>query len=132
MTICTNLKDKKLMLKNYAGKKILQIQEKTTVEFVSVASSIYHCSFFLYRPVVMSDVDPLCPSAACPRFPGLYCLWLPPSVFNLVKLHSAVMLKHCRAGQNPSWGWGYCFPSGCCHSERGMVCLSTMAVAIWG
>ena len=46
------------MLKSYAGKKILQIVEKTMVDFVSVASSIYHCFFFLALPLVMSDVDP--------------------------------------------------------------------------
>ena len=45
--MCTNLKDKKLMLKSYAGKKISQIMEKTKVDLVSVASSIYHC-FFLW------------------------------------------------------------------------------------
>ena len=42
------------MLKSYAGKKILQIMEKTTVDFVSVASSIYHCFFSLDPPLVMS------------------------------------------------------------------------------
>ena len=45
------------MLKSYAGKKILQILEKTTVDFVSVASRIYHCLFFLDPPLVMSHVD---------------------------------------------------------------------------
>ena len=57
--ICTNLMDKKSMLKSYAGKKILQIMEKTTVDFVLVASSFYHCFFFLDLPLVMSDVDPI-------------------------------------------------------------------------
>ena len=33
--------------------------EKTTVEFVLVASSFYHCFFFLDLPLVMSDVDPI-------------------------------------------------------------------------
>ena len=51
--------DNKLMLKSYAGKKGLQILEKTTVDFVSVASSIYHCFFFLDLPLEMSDVDPV-------------------------------------------------------------------------
>ena len=47
-------------VKNYAGKKILQImEEKTTVDFISVASSIYHCLFFLDLPLVLSDVDPI-------------------------------------------------------------------------
>ena len=45
------------MLKSYAGKKILIITEKTTVDFISVASSIYHWFFFLDMPLVMSDVD---------------------------------------------------------------------------
>ena len=43
--ICTNLKDKKWMLTSYAGKKISQIMVETTVDFVSVASSIYDCFF---------------------------------------------------------------------------------------
>ena len=48
------------MLKNYAGKKILQIQEKTTVDFfVLVASSTYQCFFFLHLPLSISDVDPV-------------------------------------------------------------------------
>ena len=47
------------MLKGYAGKKISQIMEKTTMDFVLVASSIYHCFFFLDPPLVMSDVDPI-------------------------------------------------------------------------
>ena len=51
------------------------------------------------------------------RLPRIYCLWLTPSVVNLVTLHSAVWLKPRRMGQNLSWGWDYCFPSGCCHSE---------------
>ena len=45
------------MLKSYAGKKILKITEKTTVNFISVASSTYHCFFFLGPPLVMSDGD---------------------------------------------------------------------------
>ena len=46
------------MLKSYAGKKILQIMEKTMVDFVLIASSIYHCFLFLDLPLVMSDGDP--------------------------------------------------------------------------
>ena len=45
------------MLKSYAGKKILLIMKKTTVDFVSVASDIYHWFFFLDLSLVMSDVD---------------------------------------------------------------------------
>ena len=33
--------------------------EKTMVDFVWVASSTYHCFFFLNLPLVMSDVDPV-------------------------------------------------------------------------
>ena len=46
------------MLKSYAGKKMSQIMEKTTVDFVSVASCIYFF-FFLDLPLVISDVDPV-------------------------------------------------------------------------
>ena len=45
--ICINLKDKKWMLQSYAEKKILQIMEKTTVDFIFVSSSIYHCFLLL-------------------------------------------------------------------------------------
>ena len=47
------------MLRSYVGKKTSLIVEKTTVDFVSVASSIYHCFFYLDLPLVMSDVDPV-------------------------------------------------------------------------
>ena len=59
--IFANLKGKKLMLKSYAGEKILHIMKKTVVEFISVASSTYHYFLFLYIPVVMSDGDSVCP-----------------------------------------------------------------------
>ena len=52
--ICTKLLDKKWMLKSYAGKKILLIMEKTTVDFVLVAS-VYHFFFFFGSP--SSDVS---------------------------------------------------------------------------
>ena len=58
--ICTILKDKKWMLKTYAGEKISQIMEQTTVDFVLVASSIYHCFLFLDLPLVAR----WCPSLA--------------------------------------------------------------------
>ena len=57
--MCTNSKDKKWMLKSYIGKKTLQILKKTTVAFMLVESSIYHCFFFLDPPLVMSDGDPV-------------------------------------------------------------------------
>ena len=40
---------------SYAGKKILQIKDKTMMDFFSLASGIYHCFFFLNLPLVMSD-----------------------------------------------------------------------------
>ena len=46
------------MLKSYAREKTSQIL-KTVEEFVLVASSIYHCFFFLDLPLVMSDGDPV-------------------------------------------------------------------------
>ena len=49
------------MLKSYARKKISLITEKTTVDFVLVASCIYHCFFFMGPPLVMSDFDPMWP-----------------------------------------------------------------------
>ena len=50
--------DKKSVLKDYAGKKISLIMEKTSVDCMLVASSIYRCFSFLHLPLVMSDVDP--------------------------------------------------------------------------
>ena len=38
--MCTNLTDKRLMLKSSAGKKIMQIMKMTTVEFISLCSLI--------------------------------------------------------------------------------------------
>ena len=49
------------MLENHEGEKILQIVEKITVDFLSVASSIYHCFFFPDPP--LSDVR-WCPRLA--------------------------------------------------------------------
>ena len=87
------------MLKSYAGKKISQIMEKTTVDFISVASSIYHCFSFwilLWWCQMLTLFDIRHPAL---RGPGIYCLWLTPSVVNLVALHSAVRLKHHRWGR---------------------------------
>ena len=39
--------------KKHAGKKISLIMDKTTVDFFFIASSIYHCFFFLDTSVVM-------------------------------------------------------------------------------
>ena len=63
----------------------------------------------------MSDGDPVWLYAVCSRIPEIYCLWLTPTLVNVVTLHSAVRLEHHRAGQNPSWEQGYCVHLGCCH-----------------
>ena len=59
--ICTNLMDKKWMLKSYARKKILLFIQKTTVDFISVVSSIYSVfSFWIhlwwYQMLTPSDL----------------------------------------------------------------------------
>ena len=59
--ICTNLMENKWKLKSYAGKKISQIMEKTTVDFILVTTSIYHYFLFLDPPLVMLGVDPAWP-----------------------------------------------------------------------
>ena len=46
-------------VKKLCKKKISQIMEKTTVDFILVASSIYYPLLFLDLPVVMSDVGPI-------------------------------------------------------------------------
>ena len=56
-----NVKDKKLMLKKNTGEKIMQIIKKTTVKFISVESSVYHCLLFLGTPLVMSGGVPFWP-----------------------------------------------------------------------
>ena len=53
--------DKKWVLKSYAEKKISQIMEKTTVDFILVTTSIYHYFLFLDPPLVMLGVDPAWP-----------------------------------------------------------------------
>ena len=52
------LDGQEINVKSYAGKKISQIME-IKEDFVSVASSIYHCFLFLDPPLVMSDDDPI-------------------------------------------------------------------------
>ena len=52
--MCTNLKDKKLMLKSYTVQKITQIMKKTEVEFFLVKAQVYHCLLFLDLPLVIS------------------------------------------------------------------------------
>ena len=130
----------KWMLKSCAGNKILQILEKTTVDFVSGASSIYHYFFFLGPLWWCQMLTPSDLRQPVGDFQGIYCLWLSPSVVNLVTLHSAVRLKHHRVGQNSSWCLGYCFPSGCCCLEKSGVpeqggwcsMCDDSAVGFWG
>ena len=45
----------------------------------------------------------------CSRLPGIYCLWLTPSVVNVVTLHSAVRLKYHRARAESLLGSGLLF-----------------------
>ena len=52
------LDGQEMNVKNYAGKKISQIMEKAIVDFILVASSIYHYFFFLDLSL-MSDVGPI-------------------------------------------------------------------------
>ena len=85
--ICTDLLDKKWMLKSYAGKKISQIMEKTTVDLTWVVFCIYQfLNLWIYlwwcQMFTLSDLR----QPACSRLPGSYCLWLLPSVVNLVML----------------------------------------------
>ena len=54
------------------------------------------------------------------RLPDICCLWLFPSVVNLLTLHSAVRLKPNGRGQNSSWGWSFCFLSVCCSEGSGL------------
>ena len=44
------------------------------------------------------------------RLLGIYCLWLSPSVVNVVTLHPAVRLKHHRARAESVFGVGLLFP----------------------
>ena len=55
-------------------------------------------------------------SPLCPSFEVIYCLWLSLSVVYLVTRTQQSGLS--TKGQRPSWGLGYCFPSGYCCSER--------------
>ena len=54
---------------------------------------------------------------SAPPLPVIYCLWLSPSVVYLVTRTQQSGLSTKGPGQRPSWGQGYCFPSGCCCSE---------------
>ena len=51
-------------------------------------------------PSIFSRVS----SSLHPALLGTYCLWLSPSVVNLVSVHSAVRLKHHRAGKTLGGG----------------------------
>ena len=48
--------------------------------------------------------------SALPLLPGIYCLWLSPSVVNLVNQYSAVRLKHHRVRADTLLGSGLLFP----------------------
>ena len=87
--IGTNIKEKKLMLKSYAGQKMKQIMKETVVEFISVVSSVYHCLLFLDPPLVMSDGVLVWPLAACLRLQVTHSLWLSPS--DLAGPHCSVL-----------------------------------------
>ena len=106
----TNLMDRKWMLKSYAGKKIWQVMEKTTVDFVSIASSIYNGFFLSGSTSGYVRCLPCLILAACLRLPEIYCLWLSSSAVNLVTLYSAVRLKHHRARAESLLGSGLLFP----------------------
>ena len=92
------------------------------MDFVLIASTI--CHFFLFwiylwwcPMLTVSDLR-----QCADRMPGVYCLWLSPSVLNLVTLHSEVSLMTHRVGQGPSCCQGYCFPSGCfCLEGSGLL-----------
>ena len=62
--------------------------------------------------------------------PGIYCLWLPPSVVNLVTLYSAVRLKHHRAEAESLLGLG-AVVSPQAAAAQGSGCLSRIAAAVW-
>ena len=54
--------------------KKMQIRKKTTMEFISVEFSVYHCLLFLNLPLVMSDDVPVWPLAACSRVQVIHSL----------------------------------------------------------
>ena len=106
--------------------------ENTTVDFVLVASSSGNCFSFLdclwwYQMLTPSDLR-----LPALRLSGIYCLWLSPSVVNLVTLHSAVRLKHRRAGAESFLGSGAIVSRQAAASCRGVVCLSRISAAVWG
>ena len=53
------LEGQEMNIKKLCRKEILQIMEKTMVDYITIASSIYHCNFFLDLPLVMSYGDPI-------------------------------------------------------------------------
>ena len=82
-------------------------------------------------PVVMSDVDPPNVRQPAPRLTWIYCLWLSPSVVNLVTLHLAIRFKLHGAGARITPGFGAIVSPQAVAAQRGVVCLSRMAAAIW-
>ena len=87
--------------------------------------------FFLDLPLVILAGDPVWTQAACVRPPGIYCLWLTPSVVNLVTLDSVVRSKHHRWGRVPPGGTAIASPQAAA-TQRGLVFLSKIAAALWG
>ena len=65
------------------------------------------------------------------RLPGIYCLWLSPSVVNVVTLHSAVGLSPIGWDRIPT-GVGAIVSPQAAAARRGVVCLSKMVAALWG
>ena len=109
----TNLLDKKWMLKTYAGEKISLIMVKITVDFISVALVFTTVFSFWIRLWWYQKLTPSDLTQPTPRLPGICCLWLSPSVVNLVTLHSEVWFMPHRVGQNACWCWDTYFPSFC-------------------
>ena len=109
--------------------------KKTTIAFLSVASCIYYCFFFLSGSAYgdFSCRPHLTLVRLFDILPVICCHWLSPSIVNMVPLHSAVQLKQCRAGPNPSWGGGYYFlPGSFCSEvsgppEQDDCCISGLA-----
>ena len=111
------LAGQEMNVKKLCRKENIANPEKTMVDFVSVLSSI---QLFFLSGSAPSDVrwrPRLTLSSLLDTTRALLCLWLTPSVVNLVTLHSAVRLEHHRIGQDPSWNGGCYFHSGCCYQE---------------
>ena len=85
--------------------------------------------FFPKPPSPDSPQESLVHSA--PHFASDLCLWLSHSVINLVTLNSAVRLQHQNQGR-VCLGSGVVVSPQAVATQRGVVCLSKMAPAVWG